>query len=275
MPTTTSTVTSNDGTSIAYDRSGAGPMLILVDGALCFRTFGPMGSLAALLDPHCSVFTYDRRGRGESGDTAPYTVEREVEDIEALIDAAARPAGVYGISSGAFLALEAANRLPGKITKVALYEPPCSMDEDAIRRFKEYRTQLDELLAAGRRGDAVSLFMRLVGAGLAEDESAAPQDAGARLRQTPVWQLFEAVAPTLAYDAAAMGDSSVPAEQAAAVKVPVLALAGGASPAWMQQAARTIADAAPNGRFGLLEGQTHEVAAEALAPVLIEFFTAR
>jgi pimeloyl-ACP methyl ester carboxylesterase len=269
------TVTSKDGTSIAYDRSGAGPTVILVDGALCFRAFGPMASLAALLAPHCTVFTYDRRGRGESGDTAPYAVEREVEDVEALIDAAGGSAGVYGISSGAFLALEAAHRLPARVTRLALYEPPCSLDEEGIRRFMEYRRQLDELLAAGRRGDAVTLFMRLVGAGLADDASAAPQDAGAQLRQTPIWPIFEAVAPTLAYDAAAMGDSSVPAEQAAALTMPMLALAGGASPAWMQQAARAVADAAPDARYGLLEGQTHEVAAEALAPVLIGFFTAR
>jgi pimeloyl-ACP methyl ester carboxylesterase len=269
------TVTSNDGTSIAYDQSGAGPAVILVDGALCFRAFGPLGALAALLAPHCTVLTYDRRGRGESGDTAPYAVEREVEDIDALIHAAGGSAGVYGISSGAFLALAAAHRLPGKITRLALYEPPCSLDAEGIRRFTDYRTQLDALLAAGRRGDAVTLFMRLVGAGLASDESAAPQDAGAQLRQTPLWPLFEAVAPTLAYDAATMGDSAVPAKQAAAVTIPLLALAGGASPAWMQQAARAVADAAPNARYGLLEGQTHEVAAEAIAPVLIEFFTAR
>ncbi len=269
------TVTSNDGTSIAYDRAGAGPAVILVDGALCFRAFGPMGALAALLAPHCTVVTYDRRGRGESGDTAPYAVEREIEDIAALITAVGGSAGVYGISSGAFLALEAARQLPGTITRLALYEPPCSLDADAIRRFKDYRTQLDALLAAGRRGDAVTLFMRLVGAGLADDEGSAPQDAGASLRQTPVWPIFEAVAPTLAYDAAVMGDSAVPAEQAAALTVSLLALAGGASPDWMQQAARTIAEAAPQGQYTLLEGQTHEVAAEALAPVLIAFFTAR
>jgi pimeloyl-ACP methyl ester carboxylesterase len=269
------TVTSHDGTTIAYDQAGAGPVVILVDGALCFRAFGPMGALAALLAPHCTVITYDRRGRGESGDTLPYAVEREVEDLAALIDAAGGTAGLYGISSGAFLALAAARRLSGTITRLALYEPPCSLDAEGIRRFQDYRTQLDALLAAGRRGDAVTLFMRLVGAGLADDESAAPQDAGASLRQTPVWPLFEAVAPTLAYDAATMGDSAVPAEQAAALTIPLLALAGGASPAWMQQAARAIADAAPQGRYGLLQGQTHEVAAEALAPVLIEFFTAQ
>jgi pimeloyl-ACP methyl ester carboxylesterase len=269
------TVTSPDGTSIAYDQAGTGPAVILVDGALCFRAFGPMGALAALLAPHCTVVTYDRRGRGESGDTAPYAVAREVEDIDALIQTVGGAAGVYSISSGAFLALEAARQLPGKITRIALYEPPCSLDAESIRRFTEYRTQLDALLAAGRRGDAVTLFMRLVGAGLAGDESAAPQDAGARLRQTPVWPIFEAVAPTLAYDAATMSDSSVPAEPAAALTIPLLALAGGASPAWMQQAARAIADAAPHGRYGLLEGQTHEVAAEAIAPVLIEFLIAQ
>jgi pimeloyl-ACP methyl ester carboxylesterase len=269
------TVTSRDGTSIAYDQAGAGPAIILVDGALCFRAFGPMGALAALLAPHRTVLTYDRRGRGESGDTPPYAVEREVEDIAALIDAAGGTAGVYGISSGAFLALEAARQLSGTITRVALYEPPASLDAAGIRRFTEYRAELDALLAAGHRGDAVTLFMRLVGVGLAEDESAAPQDAGAALRQTPVWPLFESVAPTLAYDAATMGDSAVPAEQAAVLTIPLRALAGGASPAWMQQAARTLADAAPQGRYGLLEGQTHEVAAEALAPVLLEFFTAR
>ena len=174
------TVTSSDGTSIAYDQAGAGPAVILVDGALCFRAFGPLGALAALLAPHCTVLTYDRRGRGESGDTAPYAVEREVEDIAALITAAGGAAGLYGISSGAFLALEAARRLPGTITRLALYEPPASLDAAGIQRFTDYRAQLDALLAAGRRGDAVTLFMRLVGAGLADDERAAPGTPGPR-----------------------------------------------------------------------------------------------
>lgn len=180
------TVTSSDGTPIAYGVAGAGPAVILVDGALCQRAFGPLGALATLLAPHCTVITYDRRGRGESGDTAPYAVAREVDDIDALITAAGGAAGVYGISSGAFLALEAARRLPGAITRLALYEPPASLDAAGIRRFTDYRAQLDMLLAAGRRGDAVALFMRLVGAGLAGYEDSAPQDAGARLRQTPV-----------------------------------------------------------------------------------------
>jgi len=269
------TVTSKDGTAIAYDRSGEGPAVILVDGALCFRKFGPMESLATLLAPHFTVFTYDRRGRGESGDTKPFAVEREVEDIDALINAAGGSAALYGISSGAFLALQAASRLTNRITKLAIYEPPCSMTEERIQQFKEYRTHLDELIAAGQRGDAVMLFMRLVGGNIADEGSPAPENPGAQLRETPVWPIFEAVAPTLAYDAAAMGESSIPTEQAAAARMPMLALAGGDSPAWLQQAAQAVAEAAPNARHGILAGQTHEVAAEAIAPVLIEFFTAQ
>lgn len=258
--------TSHDGTSIAYDRSGEGAALILVDGAICSRAFGPMASLAALLTPHFTVFTYDRRGRGESGDTAPYAVEREVEDIEALINEAGGAAFVYGISSGAALALEAARQFPTKITKLAIYEPPFSLDEAGIRRFTEYRTRLGELLAAGRRGDAVELFMSLVGT---------PAEAIMQMRQAPVWPVFEAVAPTLAYDAAVLGDSSVPAERAASLTMPTLVMAGAASPAWMQQAAQAVATAIPNATYRTLEGQTHEVAAEAIAPILGEFFNAR
>lgn len=266
------TVTSKDGTSIAYDRSGEGPAVVLVDGALCFRKFGPMEPLAERLAAHFTVYTYDRRGRGESGDTAPFAVEREVEDIEALVDAAGGSASVYGISSGAYLALHAASRLPSKVSRLAIYEPPCSMNEQAMRRFKEYRTQLDELIAAGRRGDAVNAFMRLVGVNMAEEGSPPPEDPGASMRESPVWPVFLSVAPTLVYDAAAMGDSSVPVEQAAALRMPMLALAGGASPAWMVRAARAVSEAAPDARHAILEGQTHEVSAEVLAPVLIEFF---
>jgi hypothetical protein len=161
------------------------------------------------------------------------------------------------------------------MTRLAIYEPPCSVDKGDIPGFQEYRRQLNELLAAGRRGEAVTLFMRFVGAGLSGDPTSLPADAGAQLRQSPVWPVFESVAPTLAYDAATMGDSSVPTEQASEVMIPLLALAGGASPAWVQQATRAIADAAPHGRFAALEGQTHDVAAEVLAPVLSEFFTAK
>jgi pimeloyl-ACP methyl ester carboxylesterase len=257
------TVTSRDGTTIAFDRSGAGPALILVDGALCSRNFGPMGPLAAQLAPHFTVYTYDRRGRGDSGDTPPFAVEREVEDIDALITEAGGSACVYGISSGACLVFEAARMLSGRIAKLALYEPPYNADPESIRRFMDYRTRLGEVLAEGRRGDAVELFMRLVGA---SDEGVS------QTRQSPMWPIFEVVAPTLPYDAAAMGDSSVPTERAASVTAPTLVLDGGTSFPFMHATAVGLAGALPNGQQRTLEGQSHDVSPEALAPVLQEFF---
>lgn len=257
------TVTSTDGTTIAFETSGAGPAVILVDGALCYRDFGPMRPLAALLAPHFTVYAYDRRGRGESGDTTPYAVEREVQDIAALIGAAGGKAFVFGTSSGAALALQAAGHLGDRITKLALYEAPLNSDPQSVRRFKDYREQIGALLANGQRGDTVEAFMRLVGT---------PDEAVAGMRQSPMWPMFEAVAPTLAYDAADMGDSSVPTERAAAVSTPALVMAGGASPAAMREAAKQIADAMPHARYQELDGQTHTVDVAVLAPVLIEFF---
>src|SRR5512138_1962324 len=153
------TVTSKDGTTIAFDQSGNGPALILVDGATQYRAIDPRTTkLAALLAEHFTVFHYDRRGRGDSSDTLPYAVEREVEDIEALIDEAGGSAFVYGISSGGCLALEAAARLGNKIKKLAIYEPPYNSDRAARKQWKEYRQQLADALAEDRRGDAVVLF---------------------------------------------------------------------------------------------------------------------
>jgi pimeloyl-ACP methyl ester carboxylesterase len=215
------------------------------------------------LDPHFTVYAYDRRGRGDSGDTPPFAVEREVEDIEALITEAGGSACVYGISSGACLVFEAARILSGRIAKLALYEPPYNSDPESVRRFMEYRTRLGEVLALGRKGDAVELFMRLVGA---SDEGVA------QTRQSPAWPAFEAVAPTLPYDAAAMGDSSVPYERAASITVPTLVLDGGASLPFMHPTAVALAGALPNGQQRTLAAQTHDVAPEVLAPVLVEFF---
>lgn len=263
------TVTSRDGTAIAFERAGNGPALILVDGALCSRSFGPMRPLAALLAPHFTVYAYDRRGRGESGDTLPFAVEREIDDIDALIAEAGGSAYLYGISSGAILALDAAIQRPHTITKLAMYEPPFSVDEESIQRFKEYRSRLDQVLAEGRRGDAVELFMRLVGANT--EEGSASDEGIVGMRQSPVWPAFESVAPTLAYDAAAMGDSSVPTEQAAAVTIPTQVMDGGASFPFMHTAADKIAAALAHGQRRTLEGQTHDVAAEVLAPALVEF----
>ena len=261
------TVTSKDGTKIAFDQAGQGPALIIVDGAIEYRAFAQgLAQLVALLASHFTVINYDRRGRGESGDTPPFAVEREVEDIDALIDAAGGSAFVYGISSGAALAMEAAITLGPKIQKLAMYEAPYNSDAPARQVWREYRQQLTEALAAGRNGDAMVLFMRLVGM---------PADHVPGMRQSPEWPLFEAVAPTLAYDAAALGDeAAVPVERAALVAVPTLVMNGGASFPFMHTTATALAEAMPQGQQRTLEGQTHDVAPEVLAPVLVEFFRA-
>jgi pimeloyl-ACP methyl ester carboxylesterase len=257
-------VTSKDGTAIAFDRLGQGPAVMLVGGAFQYRAIDPpTAQLAALLAEHFTVFHYDRRGRGESGDTQPYAVEREIEDLGALIDEAGGSAFVFGMSSGGVLALDAAAQGLA-ITKLGLYELPFnSGDEHARQAAEHYTRQLRALLSEGRRGDAVALAMTTWGA---------PTEAIAGMRQAPIWPLFEAVAPTLAYDDAIMGDGSVPAERMAYITVPALVMDGGTSPSFMHNAAQAVAHALPNAKRRTLEGQTHDVAPEVLAPVLVEFF---
>jgi pimeloyl-ACP methyl ester carboxylesterase len=262
------TVTSRDGTTIAFDRAGEGPAIIMVDGALGQRAFNPTAAqLAALLAPRFTVYYYDRRGRGESGDTAPYAVEREVDDLAALIDAAGGSAFVVGVSSGAVLALDAAARGLA-ITKLALYEPPFIVDDSRPPLPDDYVSQLNVLVSAGRRGDAVEYFMTQA-VGL-------PAEFVAPMRLEPFWPALEAVAHTLAYDGTIMGDTMsgnpLPAERWASVTVPTLVIDGGASDAFMHHGAQALADILPNARRRTLEGQMHNVAAEALAPVLDEFF---
>jgi len=263
-----SKVTSKDGTEIAYEKHGSGPAVILVDGAMCYRSFGPMAHLSELLSSRFTVYTYDRRGRGESTNSKPYAVKREVEDIDALIQAAGGGAFVYGISSGACLALEAAIELGDKIKKLALYEPPFNSEKTAMQGWEDYRKQLASLLAANRRGDAVALFMQFVGT---------PDSQIDGMRQSPMWPMFETVSPTLAYDAAAMGDDRVaPVKQAANITVPALIMDGGANLAYMpfmHDTATTLAKAIPHAKHRMLEGQTHDVNLEVLAPVLVEFFS--
>jgi pimeloyl-ACP methyl ester carboxylesterase len=257
-------VTSRDGTTIAFDRSGEGPPVILVGGAFQHRQIDPQTArLSQFLARDFTVFHYDRRGRGDSGDTPPYAIDREVEDLAALIDEAGGWANVFGMSSGGVLALEAAARSP-LITKVALYEPPFNPEESARAASEAYTEQLTSLLAEGRRGDAVALAMTTFGA---------PAEVVAGMRKAPVWPIFESVAPTLAYDNAIMGDGSVPVERMASVTAPTLVIDGGASPALMRSAAQALADVLPDARRRTLEGQTHDVAPEVLAPVLAEFFT--
>jgi len=254
------TVTSADGTAIAYETTGTGAALILVDGAMCYRDAGPMRPLAARLDERFTVYRYDRRGRGESSDTAPYTVDKEVEDVQALIADAGGQAYVYGISSGAALAMRAAAAGIG-VVKVALYEPPFMAEVGDAAGARDYTERLGELLAAGRNGDAVELFMTRVGV---------PAQAIAGMRSSPGWTMFEAIAPTLAYDDAVLAGGRVPRELN--VGVPSLVLAGGESPHGLQQAAKATAEAMAAAEFRTLESQTHDVHPDALAPVLIEFF---
>jgi len=267
MDTTQNTVTSKDGTKIVYDKQGEGPAVILVDGALCTRSFGSKPELVTLLAPHFTIYSYDRRGRGDSGDTKPYAVEREIEDIEALIDEAGGVAGLYGHSSGAALALEAAVTLGDKIKKIAMFEAPYNDDREAQRGWREYTQQLTELLAADRRGDAIALFMALVGM---------PADQIEGMRRAPMWPMLEAIAPTLAYDHIAIKgeDGTIPTERAARLTVPALVMNGGASFPFMYDTARALSKAMPHAQLRTLEGQRHDVSPEVLAPVLVAFFSA-
>ncbi|MFJ8149424.1 alpha/beta fold hydrolase [Streptomyces sp. NPDC096094] len=253
---------SRDGTRIAYERTGQGPAVILVSGAM--STGATVAPLAAELSGRLDVTVYDRRGRGASGDTEPYAVEREIEDLAALIEAVGGEASLYGVSSGGALVLRAAaSGLP--VRRVAVYEVPYAMDDAAARAAAEYRERLTEALGQGRRGDAVELFLRFTGLGEEMIQGA---------RQSPMWAGMESVAPSLAHDDAVLGDSLVPRSELASVTAPLLALAGGASDAWWHEAARAIAEAAPGGTYGTVERQTHMVEPGVLAPVLAEFFTA-
>ncbi len=268
METKPSIVTSKDGTRIAYDRIGQGPAVILVAGALCSRSFWSGPELARRLARSFTVYNYDRRGRGDSGDrsdTMPYALEREIEDIEALSDDAGGLVYLYGHSSGAALALEAALRLSNKVKKLAMYEAPYNDAAEAQGAWKQYTNQLTEALAANRRGDAVELFMGLVGT---------PADQIEAMRHAPVWSMFEAIAPTLAYDRSAMGEyASVPTERATLITIPTLVMNGGASYPFMSDAAQALGKALPNAQVRILEGQTHDVDLNVLAPALIEFFS--
>jgi alpha-beta hydrolase superfamily lysophospholipase len=256
-------VHSADGTEIAFDRLGEGPPVILVSGASTSRTVH--ASLAELLAVDFTVFNYDRRGRGDSGDTAPYAVEREIDDIGAVMTAAGGSAGLFGNSSGAVLALRAtAAGLP--VTRLALWEPPFMVDPDAPRRQREYLTRLDELINAGRRGDAMALFMTTVGL---------PREQIEGMRRSPIWPDLEAVAPTLVYDAKVMGDSTLPADLGAAVRVPTLILTGGDSGRWADNAARAVTARLPAALHDVLAGQTHAVAWDVLAAPLDAFFSER
>jgi pimeloyl-ACP methyl ester carboxylesterase len=269
------TVTSKDGTTIAYDQTGSGTPLILVGGAMSTRTGE---ELSKYLAPHFTVITYDRRGRGDSTNTLPYAVQREIEDIEALVDAAGGSAYLYGMSSGAVLALEAANALPNKIKKLVMYEPPLIVDDSRPPAPADYVQQLQA--AAGQPGRAVEIFMTkalLIPEEYVEQMKVAPPTEGYDPEmRPPAWESMVVVEHTLAYDGMVMDKlmlgNPLPRNRWSSAALPALVIAGGNSEPFFHSGAKALADLLPNTQYRVLEGQDHAVAPSALAPVLIEFY---
>ncbi|WP_285117247.1 alpha/beta hydrolase [Leifsonia sp. fls2-241-R2A-40a] len=265
-----STLTSSDGSTIAYEIDGSGPAIVLVDGATCFRDAGPMRPIAAALRERLTVVLYDRRGRGESSDrladpsARADAVAREIEDLAALVDAVGGSATLFGMSSGGALALAATAALGAeRVPRVAVYEPPY-LPDSMLPSAEAYTRELAGALAADDRAAAVELFLRRVGV---------PEAGIEGMRNSPGWESTLALAPTLAYDDAAMGDSRVPDDLLQAVSVPVLALAGEQTPGFLRVGAEGVASGAQDGDFEVVAGQTHDVSGEAVAPHLIRFVT--
>jgi pimeloyl-ACP methyl ester carboxylesterase len=263
------TVSSKDGTRIAFERAGAGTTIILVSPALGDR--GANAKLARLLTRNFTVINYDRRGRGLSSDTPPYAVEREVEDIEALMEAAGGSAHLFGSSSGAVLALEAAARLREKARTLSMYEPPFIVDGGQPPLPANYLAQLHDLLSQGRRGDAVEYFMR--------EAVGVPDEILDGMRNGPMWPSLEEAAHTLPYDGEVMGDTMsgrpLPAHRWDGVTAPALVMVGGASPNWMQHAGQAIAAALPKAKYRVVEGRDHSAmmsAPQDIATTIYGFF---
>ena len=255
-------VTSKDGTTIAYETVGDGKAVLIVLGALNARKSGI--KLAKLLASTFTAVSYDRRGRGDSSDSASYAPEREVEDIAALIDAVGGPVSLYGHSSGAALAIAAAVKLRKQVTKLAIYEVPYSMDSDARKAAKDYYVALRAALASGHNGDAVALFVRSVGVSDAQVQA---------MRKMPMWKGLEKLAPTLIYDSEVLGEGhALPGALLSHVRTPTLVMHGGAGSPAMRDAAQAISEAIPKAELRTLARQTHGVSPKVLAPVLEEFF---
>lgn len=247
---------SADGTTIAYERSGDGPALVIVTGAFCDRNTS--ASLAAGLGGY-TVYRYDRRGRGDSGDTPPYATGREIDDLAAVVEAAGEAAYVYGHSSGAVLALEAAaHGVP--MRKLAVYEPPYTGGGEPAEPFA---AKLAGLVAAGHRDQAAEEFLKLTGM---------PEEVLGHVRASPGWPAMQAIAHTLAYDVRLCDDGLVHADRLSRIAVPTLVMAGGNSPAWAPEAAGQVAAAVPGATVRVIDGQDHGVADEALIPILREFY---
>jgi pimeloyl-ACP methyl ester carboxylesterase len=258
-------VMSADGTPIAVERIGSGPALILVDGAMCSRGFGPMPPLAKELAARFTVYHYDRRGRGDSGNGGPYDIQREVEDLDAVLKLAGGSAMVFGISSGAALAAEASRQLRG-IRKLALYEAPYVIDDTHIPLPPTFIADTKALVASGDRSGAVKKFMRYVGT---------PGIAVFVMSWLPFWKKLTAIAHTLSNDleiiAPHHNGRPFPSGKWAGVMSPTLVMAGGKSPAYMQNSMKAWAKVFPNAVHRTLPGQTHMVKQDVLAPALVEF----
>lgn len=261
-----SKINSKDGTVIAYEKTGHGPSIILVNGALGHRKFFGEKDLAARLAKNFTVFFYDRRGRGESTDTKPYSVDREIEDIDALVRLAGGTAYLYGVSSGAALALRAAEKLGAeKVRKLALYEPPYGFYSAKHKQeFADQKKKVNELLATGKPGDAVAFFMESLGT---------PPDAMEGMKKSVEWKAMERVGHTLVYDFEVLGDGVVPVELAKSIEVPTQVMDGEKSFDSLHVTADTLAKNIPSARRTTLKNQTHEASPEVIAPVLEEFFT--
>lgn len=258
-------IESKDGTHIAFDKSGEGPALIIVSGALSYREMDEDRKLVSALSKDFTVYVYDRRGRGKSTDTEPYSVESEIEDIEGLIKDAGGSAYLFGVSSGAALSLLAASKLgKAKVPKLALYEPPYGTDSEKDKKeYAEQWKRVTELISTGRPGDAATFFFKSIGI---------PPEALENIQKSPQWPLMKGIEHTLAYDFAVLNDGAIPVDAAKKATMPALVMNGDKSFDFMSAAAKNLSKTMPNVQWKTLKDQAHQASAGILAPILTEFF---
>ncbi|NGP46878.1 alpha/beta hydrolase [Bacillaceae bacterium SIJ1] len=253
---------SKDGTRLAYDETGDGPPLIFITGATCFRTFEPVLNDASVFAHQFTVYNYDRRGRGDSGNTLPYSIERELEDIDVMIDAAGGKANLYGHSSGAILALEAAMRLGDKVEKIIIYDAPYANNVENLREFEKFSLEIGQLLDRERGEEALIHFLKGIGTPI--------EVIDGMFRQSPHWSTMIALAPTLAYDTM-LASQLPPIKQLARVTAQALMIVGEKSPADIHDVASQLKVAIPNAELITLTGQDHMPDPEAVLSVMSRF----